>query len=194
MTNATRAIGAALPLQAGEHAASVTLAASPDEASRARRWLDDLTAGAIEHELDTEQAIAAVNALYPGGWPAFVGPAGPVQCNRWFDDEPPDPAACSDCGIETLDWWVDADELIHCDNAEACRARQVAVVLAASPAEAERARRWLDDLTAGALEVHLDEYELVAVVNLLHPAGWYGFLTDETAGARPWLDDEDDDQ
>jgi hypothetical protein len=121
MANATRALGAALPLQAGEHAASVTLAASGAAATRARRWLDDLTAGAIEHELDTEQAIAAVNALYPGGWPAFVGPAGPVQCNRWFDDEPLDPAVCSDCGIETLDWWVDADDLIHCDDADACR-------------------------------------------------------------------------
>jgi hypothetical protein len=63
--------------------------------------------------------------------------------------------------------------------------------LAASPDEAERARRWLTDLTAGALEVDLDGFEVVTVVNLLRPGGWRGFLADTAAGARPWLDDED---
>jgi hypothetical protein len=56
---------------------------------------------------------------------------------------------------------------------------------------AERARRWLTDLTAGALEVDLDGFEVVTVVNLLRPGGWRGFLADTAAGARPWLDDED---
>jgi hypothetical protein len=69
--------------------------------------------------------------------------------------------------------------------------RLAPVTLAATPAEASRARRWLDDLTAGALDVGLDEYELVAVVNILFVGGWSAFLADEHAGRRPWLDDED---
>jgi hypothetical protein len=55
---------------------------------------------------------------------------GADSSNSLLASEPrsEDPAVCSDCGIETLDWWVDADELIHCDNAEACRSRQVTSV------------------------------------------------------------------
>jgi hypothetical protein len=58
--------------------------ASDFEKSQARRWLDDLTGGAIEHELTGDRVVAAVHALYQGGWPAFVGPDGPVQCPWWL--------------------------------------------------------------------------------------------------------------
>jgi hypothetical protein len=68
------------------------------------------------------------------------------------------------------------------------------VVCAASPVEEARARRWLDDLTAGALEHELTVHQVVAAVNALYEGGWPGFLADTTAGRSPWADDEEGDR
>lgn len=72
MPNVPAPVGAASFPSGPVHTGTVTCAASPTEEQRARRWLDDVTGGCIEHELDVNEVIAAVNALHEGGWPAFL--------------------------------------------------------------------------------------------------------------------------